>query len=101
MYYRKAHGKGFSYKQENGKTIQDKETRDWIKSLVIPPAWTDVEISENRNARLLVTGRDDKERKQYLYNPKYTAKQNSRILDRILAFTEQLVNKRHQTSYQI
>jgi len=101
MYYRKAHGKGFSYKQENGKTIQDKETRDWIKSLVIPPAWTDVEISENRNARLLVTGRDDKERKQYLYHPKYTAKQNSRKFDRIIAFADQLEHMRRVTGQHL
>ncbi|HLT48915.1 MAG TPA: hypothetical protein VKZ90_00575, partial [Aequorivita sp.] len=62
MYQRKKHGKGFTYKDENGKTIKDEEIREWIKLLVIPPAWTDVEINENRKADLLVTGRDDKDR---------------------------------------
>ncbi|MDP2686979.1 MAG: DNA topoisomerase IB [Aequorivita sp.] len=101
MYYRKAHGKGFTYKEENGKTIQDKETRDWIKSLVIPPAWTNVEISENRNADLLVTGRDDKDRKQYLYNPKYTARQNSQKFDRIIDFADQLEHMRRVTGQHL
>ncbi|OAD91089.1 DNA topoisomerase [Aequorivita soesokkakensis] len=97
MYYRKLHGKGFTYKDENGKTIKEKETRDWIKSLVIPPAWTNVEISENRKADLLVTGRDDKDRKQYLYHPKYTARQNSKKFDRIIDFADQLEHMRRVT----
>ncbi len=101
MYYRKAHGKGFTYKDENGNTIQDKETRDWIKSLVIPPAWTHVEISENRNADLLVTGRDDKDRKQYLYHPKYIARQNSKKFNRIVDFADQLEHMRRVTGQHL
>lgn len=101
MYHRKKSGKGFTYKDENGTTIMDKETREWIKSLVIPPAWTDVEINENRRADLLVTGRDDKDRKQYIYNEKYRAKQNAKKFDRIIDFADQLEHMRRVTGQHL
>lgn len=101
MYYRKKHGKGFTYKDENGKTIKDKEVRAWIKSLVIPPAWTEVEIEENRKSDLLVTGRDAKDRKQYIYNPKYTEKQNSKKFNRIIDFADQLEHMRRVTGQHL
>jgi DNA topoisomerase I len=101
MYKRKKHGRGFTYKDEKGKTIRDKETRNWIKSLVIPPAWTDVEISEDQNADLLVTGRDDKDRKQYIYHPKYTERQNAKKFDRIIDFANQLEHMRRVTGQHL
>ncbi|HBC03042.1 MAG TPA: DNA topoisomerase [Aequorivita sp.] len=101
MYKRKKHGRGFTYKDEKGKTIRDKETRNWIKSPVIPPAWTDVEISEDQNADLLVTGRDDKDRKQYIYHPKYTERQNAKKFDRIIDFANQLEHMRRVTGQHL
>lgn len=101
MYQRKRQGKGFTYKDKLGKTITDKDTRDWIKSLIIPPAWTDVEIEENRKADLLVTGRDDKDRKQYIYHPNYTEKQNAKKFDRIIDFADQLEHMRRVTGQHL
>lgn len=101
MYYRKRSGKGFTYKDKDGETIKDNEIREWIKSLVIPPAWTEVEISENRKADLLVTGRDDKDRKQYIYNPKYREKQNAKKFDRIIDFADQLEHMRRVTGQHL
>ena len=101
MYQRKKHGKGFTYKDKNGKTIKDEEIREWIKLLVIPPAWTDVEINENRKADLLVTGRDDKDRKQYIYHPKYTERQNAKKFDRIISFADKLEHMRRVTGQHL
>lgn len=101
MYYRKKSGKGFTYKDNNGKTVKDKEIREWIQSLVIPPAWTDVEIDENRKADLLVTGRDDKDRKQYIYHEKYREKQNAKKFDRIIDFADQLEHMRRVTGQHL
>ncbi|SRX52707.1 DNA topoisomerase IB [Aequorivita sp. CIP111184] len=101
MYYRKKHGKGFTYQDNDGKTIKEKETLDWIKSLIIPPAWTNVEISENRNVKLLVTGRDDKDRKQYIYHAKHTKRQNSKKFDRIIHFADQLEHMRRVTGQHL
>lgn len=97
MYYRKKHGKGFRYADENGKILTDKELKDYFKSLVIPPAWKDVEISEKKNSKIRVTGRDEVGRKQYIYHPKYKQKQKQKKFDRIIAFAEQLERMRRVT----
>lgn len=40
---RRQRGKGFSYVDPDGKPVDD-DTRAWIASIAIPPAWTDVWI---------------------------------------------------------
>jgi len=97
MYYRKKKGKGFSYTDENGKTVTDTAVKTYIKSLVIPPAWKEVEISEKKNSKILVTGRDELGRKQYIYNPKFRQKQEQKKFDRIIEFAEQLERMRRVT----
>lgn len=97
MYYRKKRGKGFSYTDENGKTVTDTAVKTYIKSLVIPPAWKEVEISEKKNSKILVTGRDELGRKQYIYNPKFRQKQEQKKFDRIIEFAEQLERMRRIT----
>lgn len=101
MYYRKKHGRGFRYVDSTDKTIKDKNLKDWFKALVIPPAWTDVEITTNKSAKILVTGRDDKNRKQYIYNPKYREKQEQQKFDRILKFAGQLERMRRVTGQHL
>lgn len=97
MYYRKKCGRGFTYQSEDGHTIKDQKLRAWFHSLVIPPAWSDVQISESRNAKILATGRDDKGRKQYIYNPTFRKKQETRKFNRIVRFAEQLETMRRVT----
>jgi len=97
MYYRKKKGKGFSYTDENGKTVTDTAVKTYIKSLIIPPAWKDVEIAEKKNSKILVTGRDELGRKQYIYNPKFRQKQEQKKFDRIIEFAEQLERMRRVT----
>ena len=41
---RRRRGKAFTYVRPGGATLRDKATLDRIRSLVIPPAWTDVWI---------------------------------------------------------
>ena len=101
MYYRKKHGKGFTYKDNKGNTIKDEKLKEWFESLVIPPAWVDVEISAKKNADLLVTGRDEKGRKQYIYNPKFRAKKESEKFDRIINFADQLEHMRRVTGQHL
>ncbi|MGJ8591010.1 MAG: DNA topoisomerase IB [Aquaticitalea sp.] len=101
MYYRKKHGKGFRYTDKSNATITDDKLKDWFKSLVIPPAWTDVEIDSKKSAKILVTGRDDKDRKQYIYNPKFREKQDQAKFDRILNFADQLEHMRRVTGQHL
>jgi len=46
-----------------------------IKSLKIPPAWSNVHHSMDPNAPLQATGHDVKGRKQYVYHPSFTSSQ--------------------------
>src|SRR5690606_36899510 len=101
MYYRKKQGKGFSYTDNKNQVITDKTLKDYFKSLVIPPAWKDVEISSKKNADILVTGRDDKDRKQYIYNPKYRKKKDQEKFDRIIEFADQLEHMRRVTGQHL
>lgn len=101
MYYRKRKGTGFTYQDAKGQTVKDKKLREWFESLVIPPAWTQVEISKNKSADLLVTGRDDKDRKQYLYHPNYKAQQNNKKFDRIIEFADRLEHMRRVTGQHL
>ncbi|NLN34308.1 MAG: DNA topoisomerase IB [Flavobacteriaceae bacterium] len=101
MYFRKKQGKGFSYFDENKNRIKQKEQIDYFKSLVIPPAWTKVEIAEKKNAKILATGYDTKGRKQYIYNPKFRQKQDEKKFDRIISFAEKLEHMRRVTGQHL
>lgn len=101
MYYRKKHGRGFRYETETGQTIKDEKLKEWFKSLVIPPAWTEVEISEKKSADLLVTGRDTAGRKQYIYHPDYIEQRNQQKFERIIDFADQLETMRRVTGQHL
>ena len=68
-YTRRRAGTGFTYRGANGRRITNTKTLERIRSLVIPPAWTDVWIAASENAHIQATGIDDAGRKQYLYHP--------------------------------
>ncbi|WP_127845656.1 DNA topoisomerase IB [Psychroflexus aestuariivivens] len=101
MYYRYKKGRGFTYQDEQGKTIKNKNLREWFESLVIPPAWTHVEISEDKDADLLATGRDLKGRKQYIYHPDFRARKEAKKFDRIIEFADQLEHMRRVTGQHL
>ncbi|WNL43087.1 DNA topoisomerase IB [Halomonas sp. PAMB 3264] len=94
---RKRSGKGFTYKTEDGETLKDQTWRDWIKSLAIPPAWRDVEITLDTRHHIYATGRDDAGRKQYVYNPKWREKREALKFDRMIAFAQKLTPMRRVT----
>ena len=53
-------GKTFTYKDADGKAVHDRATLKRIKSLAIPPAWTDVWICHRPDGHLQATGRDQR-----------------------------------------
>jgi DNA topoisomerase-1 len=87
---RKCHGRGFSYFREDGSRIRDKLIRDRLKSLAIPPAWTEVWICPLENGHLLSTGRDDAGRKQYRYHPDWMAYQQLSKFSQLVEFARRL-----------
>ena len=62
-------GSGFSYEEEDGTTIRDREVLERIRELAIPPAWKQVWICPSPHGHIQATGHDDRGRKQYLYHP--------------------------------
>jgi DNA topoisomerase-1 len=83
-------GRSFSYRGPDGQLIRDRETLRWIRSLAIPPAWTEVWISPVRNGHILATGRDAKGRKQYRYHPKWREVRDEAKYGRTIAFAQAL-----------
>jgi len=67
---------GFSYLRGDGAPLKSRAALERIRKLVIPPAWTDVQISPDAEAKVQVTGIDKAGRKQYRYNAEFTAKRS-------------------------
>ncbi len=64
-------GKGFRYVTPDGATARDARELERIRSLVIPPAWTNVWICADARGHLQATGRDARGRKQHRYHPRW------------------------------
>jgi DNA topoisomerase I len=62
-------GRGFAYFGADGKALKDAASKERIKKLAIPPAWTEVRIAAEANAHLQAIGRDAAGRLQYRYHP--------------------------------
>lgn len=93
---RKAARTGFSYLDAKGSPVDDEETLARIRSLAIPPAWTDVWISPWKNGHIQATGRDAKGRKQYRYHPRWRTVRDEAKYDRMIAFGQALPTIRKQ-----
>jgi DNA topoisomerase-1 len=87
---RKKSGKGFTYTGPDGRKVDDKATLARIKSLVIPPAYTDVWICAKANGHIQATGRDAKGRKQYRYHPAFREVRESTKYEHMIEFAKGL-----------
>ncbi len=79
-------GKSFSYVGPDGKPLRDPKHLERIRSLVIPPAWSNVWICPSPNGHLQAVGWDVKGRKQYRYHPLYRAVRDQAKFSRMIAF---------------
>jgi DNA topoisomerase-1 len=82
-------GKSFRYIDAKGKPVRQDDLRR-IKSLVIPPAWTDVWICPVENGHLQATGHDVKGRKQYRYHPRWREVRDETKYNRMVEFAKAL-----------
>src|SRR5437660_827535 len=60
-------GTGFRYIGPDGAAIRDPQELERIRSLVVPPAWSDVWICATRFGHIQAVGWDARGRKQYRY----------------------------------
>ncbi|MEL6401591.1 MAG: DNA topoisomerase IB [Cyanobacteria bacterium J06626_4] len=94
---RQKFGRGFSYFDVEGQRISDRQCRDRLKQLAIPPAWQDVWICPDERGHLQATGRDAKGRKQYRYHPEWQQIRSQVKFERLLPFGHALSHIRQQT----
>lgn len=87
---REKSGVGFAYYSSSGNLIRDEKVLARIRSLAVPPAYTDVWICPKANGHIQATGRDAKGRKQYRYHPKWTEIRDETKYDRLIEFAETL-----------
>src|SRR3954469_21955591 len=87
---RRKSGKGFVYSRADGSKLTETNVLKRIKSLAIPPAWTDVWICPFADGHLQATGRDAKGRKQYRYHPRFREVRESTKYEHLVAFAEAL-----------
>ena len=87
---RRKAGKGFAYIGVDGLPVKDPETLARIRSLAIPPAWTEVWISPIARGHLQATGRDARGRKQYRYHPRWREVRDENKYGRMVVFANAL-----------
>ena len=83
-------GRGFRYVDPDRQGLTDAETLARIRSLAIPPAWTDVWICPSPNGHLQATGRDARGRKVYRYHARYRDRRERAKYDRMIEFAKAL-----------
>ena len=87
---RRAAGSGFVYLETEGRPVEEEVVLARIKSLAIPPAWTEVWICRLSHGHLQASGRDARGRKQYRYHARWRKVRDECKFDRMLQFGEAL-----------
>src|SRR5579864_3060134 len=93
---RRAAGSGFVYLEPTDDPVDDEAVLARIKSLAIPPAWTDVWICRLSYGHLQASGRDARGRKQYRYHARWRKFRDEAKYDRMLEFGAALPRIREQ-----
>lgn len=93
--------RGFSYETVDGKRISDEAALERIRSLAVPPAWSEVRISPSLRNRLQAIGVDGAGRVQRVYNPSFVATRARRKYEKIERFGELLPALRRKTNEDI
>ncbi|SNT33581.1 DNA topoisomerase-1 [Granulicella rosea] len=99
--HRVRHGKTFRYTQPDGSPLRDAKTLARIRSLVIPPAWTNVWIATQENGHLQATGRDARGRKQSRYHPRWRAFRDETKYERLTHFAAVLPSIRERLRHDL
>jgi DNA topoisomerase IB len=95
---RRGAGRGFTYRDAEGRRITDEDVLDRIRALAIPPAWRDVWICSDPLGHIQATGVDDRGRRQYRYHDAWTERRAAEKFDRVLDFAKRLPALRAQVA---
>src|SRR5688572_29887293 len=94
--HRKRHSSGFRYVTAAGTAVRDPSTLSRIRSLAIPPAWTEVWICPSPRGHIQATGRDARGRKQYRYHRLWSETRDQAKYERTIAFARALPRLRRR-----
>jgi DNA topoisomerase-1 len=88
----------FRYLNARGRAVTRRAELARIRSLAIPPAWTDVWICPHPLGHVQATGRDARGRKQYRYHSLWRQVRDEVKYGRLIAFAQALPRIRRRTS---
>ena len=89
---------GFRYLGASGRPLRGEATLARIRAIAIPPAWTDVRINPDPDAKVQAHGRDAAGRKQYRYHPDHVAKRARRKYRKLRPYAEAIPRLREVTA---
>ncbi len=87
---RRRAGRGFVYLDADRHAVTDPEHLARIRSLAVPPAWTDVWISPWPHGHIQAAGLDDAGRRQYLYHAQWQRRRARLKHDHVLDVARRL-----------
>jgi DNA topoisomerase IB len=87
---RQRRGKGFSYTWPDGRPVTEIDTLARVKSLVLPPAWTDVWICPWPDGHVQALGTDAAGRRQYRYHDDWRLMRDAEKHERVLRMAGRL-----------
>jgi DNA topoisomerase IB len=86
-------GRGWTYLDQRGQRLAGEDAQR-CRSLVIPPAWTEVWICPWPNGHLQAVGTDAAGRRQYLYHPEWRRWRDEQKFERVVEFGRALPEAR-------
>jgi len=89
---------GFLILDAAGLPVGDESALERIRSLAVPPAWTDVHLSPDPGRKVQAWGYDAAGRKQYIYSPEHVARRDRRKWRRVLRYGRLLPRLREATN---
>jgi len=93
---RRRSGRGFTYLGPGGEPVTQPQRLRRIRSLAVPPAWTDVWICPNPRGHIQASGRDSRGRKQYRYHPRWREARDETKYGRMVDFARALPGLRRR-----
>src|SRR5689334_12302638 len=94
-------GKGFSFIDPDGRTITDGATLARLKSLAVPPAYSDVRYALKPDAHLQAVGRDAAGRLQYRYHADWEKVREQRKARRLMQLVAALPRIRRSVGQRL
>ena len=89
------------YTDKNGKHVSKKTIQPYLK-MYIAPAYDNVKINRNMNAKVLAIGYDERDRPQYIYNTRCVKSRGKNKFKKLIQFGKQYssIMKRIENDYK-